>query len=236
MARLEDFLKQLAQGVCLLTRDIESQITLLGFELNGVSYVLKNRYAVPARIECKLIGQILSMRLTLGLICRSRSRYPMHTVKPAATAGRYNMITSGHGRALDELMLWCGTASSLSESPMQPHLRPIDYSIVSAPARRSDLKGMEIYRRPQPHETKWGSLLREMTGYCDAVHALEQEAKLADKVVEIFGDAQSASYIFANGGSQMHTAPPAKWRAKDVQVAIRPDVQAAVRPKRPQTN
>jgi len=42
-----------------------------------------------------------------------------------------------------------------------------------------------------------------MTGYRDAVYALEQEAKLADKVVEIVGDAQSATYVFANGGSQV---------------------------------
>ena len=213
---------------------LEQEVQLLGFVLNTVrmsvrvptvrrlklldtaAHVLTNRDAVQARIVCKLIGQILSMRLALGLICRLRSRYLMLTVKPAATAGRYNMTTSVHGRALDELMLWCDTASSLGESPMQPHLRPIDYTIeadasdhalgaivVSAPARRSDLKGMEIYRRLQPHETKWGSLLREMTGYRDAVYALEQEAKLADKVVEIVGDAQSAKYIFANGGSQV---------------------------------
>ena len=52
---------------------------------------------------------------------------------------------------------------------MQIHLRPIGYIteadasdhalgaiVVSAPARRSDLKGMGIYRRLQPHETKWG--------------------------------------------------------------------------------
>ena len=42
-----------------------------------------------------------------------------------------------------------------------------------------------------------------MTGYRVAVYALEQEDKLADKVVEIVGDAQSATYIFANGGSQV---------------------------------
>ena len=45
------------------------------------------------------------MRLSLGLICRLRSRYLMLTVKPAATAGRYNTITSVHGRALDKLIL-----------------------------------------------------------------------------------------------------------------------------------
>ena len=46
MARSEDFLKQLARGDCLFNLDIESAYhprfcTLLGFELDGVSHVLK---------------------------------------------------------------------------------------------------------------------------------------------------------------------------------------------------
>ena len=76
MARLEDFLKQLAQGVCLLTRDIESQITLLGFELDGIFYVYRCLPFGPvtsAQVFCALTEvtaqAVRDSELVTALIC-----------------------------------------------------------------------------------------------------------------------------------------------------------------------
>ena len=130
----------------------------------------------------------------------------MLTVKDAATVGHNNMLTCVQGRALSELELWNDDITALAESPMQPHLRPVDFTleadasdhalgaiVTSAPIDHAELRGMMIYRRLLPHEAKWGSLLREMTGYRDAVFTLASSAPLAGKVVEIAGDAQSAT-------------------------------------------
>ena len=235
LALIRSFGWVLAPSKLIIT--LERRLQLLGFVLDtremtisvpevrrvrllaSAAHVLKHRRAVSAREVCKLIGQILSMRLALGLVCRLRSRYLMLAVKPAAISGKYNKNTVVAGRALDELLLWNEDVTSLAASPMQPHLRPVDYVmeadasdhalgaiVVKTPVERADLNGLKIYRRLLPHEALWGSLLREMTGYRDAVHTLAQTAPLAGTVVEVVGDAQSATFIFANGGSQVQDA------------------------------
>ena len=73
--------------------------------------------------------------------------------------------------------------------------------VVTAP--QSSFVGACSHRRLRDEEAQWGSLLREMTGYRDAVFTLARRAPLRDKVVEVVGDAQPAAYVFASGGSQV---------------------------------
>jgi hypothetical protein len=179
--------------------------------------VLLRRHGLPARVVCKLIGQIVSMQLALGLVCRLRSRYLLLAVRGAAVAANYNITVVITGRALDELMLWRDKLTKLPEAPMHGHLRLPDFTLecdasdhalgailVHAPRElRQHLWGFKTYRRLLPNETAWGSLLRELTGYRDAVRALARRTPLAGKMVSVVGDARSATYIFAKGGSQV---------------------------------
>ena len=63
--------------------------------------------------------------------------------------------------------------------------------------------GACFHRQLREEEAQWGSLLREMTGYRDAVITLARRAPLRGTVFEVVGDAQPASYVSANGGSQV---------------------------------
>ena len=176
--------------------------------------VLANHGAVRVRTVCQLVGQILSLQLSLGLVCRLRSRYLLLAVRDAARAQNYNAVVPIRGRALDELHLWAGSLTHLPEEPMYTHMRRADYVlecdasdhalgaiVVSAP--QSSFVGACFHRRLRDDEAQWGSLLREMTGYRDAVLTLARRAHLRGTMVEIVGDAQSAGYVFANGGSQV---------------------------------
>ena len=97
---------------------------------------------------------------------------------------------------------------------MYTHMRRADYVlecnvsdhalgaiVVTAP--RGSFVGACFHRRLRDEEVHWGSLLREMTGYRDAVITLARRAPLRGTVVEVVRDAQSATYVFANGGSQV---------------------------------
>jgi hypothetical protein len=46
---------------------------------------------VQARQLARLAGQVLSMQTALGLVCRVRSRYINHCLRPAAAAQSYVM-------------------------------------------------------------------------------------------------------------------------------------------------
>ena len=182
----------------------------------SAEYVLTRRRRVPARRVCQVIGQVLSMQLALGLVCRLRSRYLMLAVRAAAVASNYNIFVEVSGRALDELELWRDQASSMTEAPMHVHRRRPDYVlkcdasdhalgaiVVKAPGARQRMVGAQFHRRLRADETAWGSLLRELTGYRDAIRTLGRRSPLAGSVVSVVGDAKSATYIFANGGSQV---------------------------------
>jgi len=182
----------------------------------SVEHVITHHSAVSARKVCQVVGQILSMQLALGLVCRLRSRYLLLAVRRAAIEGNYNLIVAVHGRALDELELWREQATTLAASPMHVHLRRPDFVlecdasdhalgaiIVKAPNGQQHVGGAKFYRRLRPHEARWGSLLRELTGYRDALRTLSRRTKLEGLCVSVVGDALSATYIFANGGSQV---------------------------------
>ena len=76
-----------------LNIDLGTRLKLLGFMLDTSSmttgvpdsrrlklmataeFVLKNHKAVKVRSVCQLVGQVISLQLALGLVCRLRSRY-----------------------------------------------------------------------------------------------------------------------------------------------------------------
>jgi hypothetical protein len=178
----------------------------------SVEYVIAHRKRVGARMVCQVIGQVLSMQL----VCRLRSRYMMLSVREAAVVGDYNMAVSVQGRALDELKLWRDQVATLEASPMHVHLRRPDFVlecdasdhalgaiVVKAPGLHQRAVGSKFYRRLRPDEVLWGSLLRELTSYRDAIRTLERRSALAGSTISVVGDAKSATYIFANGGSQV---------------------------------
>jgi len=105
----------------------------------------------------------------------------------------------------------------LREEPMHKHLRRPDFVLecdasdhalgailVSSPeGTRASVATFKSHRCLLANEAAWGSLLRELTGYRDAVRALARRTPLVGKTVSVVGDARSATYIFANGGSQV---------------------------------
>ena len=176
--------------------------------------VLAQRQSVRVRDLCKLIGQIVSLELALGIICRIRSRYLLLTVAAAARVGNYSLIVSIRDRALSELRLWAGSLSHIPERPMRASLRPPDVVIESDASDHAlgaivtecfdpSLVNKRIWRRLLPNEVAWGSTLREMTGYNHATEVLSRLTNLRGKVILIVGDAQSARFVFAKGGSQV---------------------------------
>jgi len=169
---------------------------------------------VRVRDLCKLIGQIISLELALGIACRIRSRYLLLTIAAAARSGNYNLMVTIRDRALSELRLWAGSLSHIPERPMHASLRPPDVVIESDASDHAlgaiitecfdpTLVGKHIWRRLLPREMAWGSTLREMTGYDHATEVLSRLVDLRGKVVLIVGDAQSARFVFAKGGSQV---------------------------------
>ena len=181
-------------------------------------FVLENHKAVQVRKVCQLVGQILSLQLASGLVCRLRSRYLLLAIRDAARVQDYNRVVPIIGRALEELRLWAGSLEHLPEAPMHKHLRRADWVlecdasdhalgaiVVTAPHER--FVGASFHRRLAANEARWGSLLREMTGYRDAVVTLARRATLRGAMVEVVGDAQSAQFVFANGGSQVVDEP-----------------------------
>ena len=105
---------------------LDTRIKLLGFVLETGSmaigvpnlrrdklrtmakFVLANHGAVRVRTMCQLVGQILPLQHSLGLVCRLRSRYLLLAIRDAARAQNYNMVVPILGRALDELHLMGG--------------------------------------------------------------------------------------------------------------------------------
>jgi hypothetical protein len=176
--------------------------------------VLKMRRRVAVRLVCQLVGQILSMQLAFGLVCRLRSRYLLFSVRDAARRGDYSGFTALNARAADEASLFADQVDTLVDQPMHKHLRKADYVlhcdasdnalatiIVSAPTQE-DVR-TPFYRRLLPHEAAWSSMLRELTGYHDAYLTLRRRRAMRGLVVEIVGDSLCCFYIFKNGGSQL---------------------------------
>jgi hypothetical protein len=184
--------------------------------ITTVEYVITHHSKVSARKICQVVGQVLSMQLALGLVCRLRSRYLILSVREAAVAGDYTRAVSVGGRALNELVLWRDQVATLAPAPMQAHLQRPDFVlecdasdhalgaiVVKAPSGQQRAVGAKFYRRLRPNEVLWGSLLRELTGYRDAVRTLARRTALEGRTISVVGDAKSATYIFANGGSQV---------------------------------
>jgi len=91
---------------------MECRIKLLGFVLDTESMTIdvpegrrakfraraddvwKRRARVPVRTIRQLAGQIMSMQLAFGLVCRLRSRYLLHAVKDAAQRHGYSGFTA----------------------------------------------------------------------------------------------------------------------------------------------
>ena len=55
---------------------------------------------------CQLAGQVISLQLALGLVCRLRSRYLLNSVRDAARTGNYSGFTVLSGRAAEEAELF----------------------------------------------------------------------------------------------------------------------------------
>ena len=137
--------------------------------------MLENHEAVRVRTDCELVGQVLSLQLSLGLVCRLRSRYLLLAIRDSARALNYNTAVFIVGRALVELRLWAGPLSHLPEEPMYTRMRRADYAhgcdasdhapgpiVVTAP--QGSFMGACFRRRLRDEEAQRGSLLREMMG------------------------------------------------------------------------
>ena len=125
--------------------------------------VLRLRGRVAVRLVCKHVGQILSMQLALGLVCRLRSRHLLFWVRDAARRGDDSGLMALNARAADEASLFAGQVDTLVDQPMHKHLWKADYVlhcdasdnalatiIVSAPTQE-DVRA-PFYRRLLPHE------------------------------------------------------------------------------------
>ena len=129
------------------------------------------------------------------------------------------MVVPILGRALDELRLWASSLSHLPEEPMYKHMRRADYVLecdacdralgaVVVTAPQGLFVGARFHRRLRDEEAQWVSLLRETTDYRDAVTTLARRAPLRGTVVDVVGDAQSATYVFTNGGRRAFEPAP----------------------------
>ena len=97
---------------------------------------------------------------------------------------------------------------------MQPHFRVANYiltcdasvravgAIVTKSPEGNPSNG-HIFRELNENERRWGSTLREITGYEHAVTTLSRRQSLNGSMIEIVGDSQSAGIIFGKGGSQV---------------------------------
>ena len=218
-ARMEEILRVirsfgwvLAPGK--LNVDLVCRIKLLGFMLDteamsiGIpegrrlklvhtaSEVWKRRERVPVRLVCQLAGQVISLQLALGLVCRLRSRYLLHSVRDAARTGDYSGFTVLSERAAEEAELFGYQLDTFKDQPMHKHKRKADYvmhcdasdhalaAIVIKAPDEEDLR-RPFYRRLQPHEAAWSSVLRELTGYRDAYLTLRRRRNMSGMVIEI---------------------------------------------------
>ena len=176
--------------------------------------VWQRRARVPVREVCQLAGQIMSLQLALGLVCRLRSRYLLHSVRDAARTNDYRGYTTLNARAAAEAELFAHQLDSLEAQPMHKHMRRADYvlhcdasdhalaAIVTVAPAEKDVRA-QFYRRLLPHEEIWSSALRELVGYRNALLTLCKSRDMHGKVVEIVGDSLCCHYIFKNGGSQV---------------------------------
>ena len=176
--------------------------------------VWRRRARAPVRLVCQLVGQIISLQLALGLVCRLRSRYLLHSVRDAARAGDYRGFTGLGSRAADEVKLFATQVDTLKDQPMHKHKRKADYvmhcdasdhalaAIIIRAPNEDDVQ-RPFYRRLFSHEAGWSSVLRELTGYHDAYMTLRRRRNMSGMVVEIVGDSLCCQYIFAKGGSQV---------------------------------
>ena len=110
--------------------------------------VWRHRRRVSVRLVCQLVGQIISMQLALGLVCRLRSRYLLHSVREAARAGDYRGVTGLCSRAMDEVKLFATQVDALEEQPMHKHKRKADY-VMHCDASDHALAAIIIEARPR---------------------------------------------------------------------------------------
>jgi hypothetical protein len=177
-------------------------------------HISANHERLRARVVCKLIGQIQSCQPAWGLVCRLRSRYLTLTVLPAARGGDYSIFVSISRKALEEVKRFENSVTQFKPQPMQPHFRAANYiltcdasvravgAIVTKSPEGNPSNG-HIFRELNENERRWGSTLREMTGYEHAVTTLSRRQSLNGSMIEIVGDSQSAGIIFGKGGSQV---------------------------------
>ena len=200
-----------------LNVDLVCRIKLLGFMLDTETMrigipegrrlklvrtaeeVWRHRRRVSVRLVCQLVGQIISIQLALGLVCRLRSRYLLHSVREAARAGDYRGVTGLCSRAMDEVKLFATQVDALEEQPMHKHKRKANYvmhcdasdhalaAIITEAPTEEDTR-QPFYRRLWPHEATWSSVLRELTGYRDAYMTLRRRRNMSGMVVEVVGD------------------------------------------------
>ena len=184
--------------------------------------VLAQRKSVRVRDLYKLIGQIISLELALGIVCRIRSRYLLLTVAAAARSGNYYLMVTIRDRALSELRLWAGSLSHIPERPMRASLRPPDVVIESDASDHAPgaiitecfdpaLVGKHIWRRLLPREVAWGSALREMTGYNHATEVLSRLIDLRGKAVLIVGTCSRPSPCSPRGAARWWTTKRASF-------------------------
>jgi hypothetical protein len=110
------------------------------------------------------VGQIISLQLALGLVCRWRSRYLLLSVRDAARAGDYRGFTMLHERAAEEVELFAYQLGSFEDQPMHKYKCKADYVmhcdasdhtlaaiIIKAPDEEDERR--PFYRRLRPHTT-----------------------------------------------------------------------------------
>ena len=186
-------------------------------KLKATATRILKEHQVPARLVCQLVGQIQANQLAFGLVCRLRSRYLQLAIRGAAQSGHYGMIVPVDGRARSEVELWLRDLDTMTPRPMHEHQRRANVTLhcdasdsaVAAIVVGSDVPSLPVsskfHRELQGAERRWSSTLREMTGYRHTVDTLSQNHPdaIRGRLIEIVGDSQCASYIFANGGSQV---------------------------------
>ena len=166
---------------------------------------------------CQVIGQVLSLQLSLGLVCRLWCRYLNLSVREAARLEEYDRQVTLGAKARGELERWLRELDALPERAMHVHLRKATYVlhcdasdhalgaiVVAGPQGRA--VGAKFYRRLSTREASWSSALRELIGYKEAVMGLARRVALRGEVVEIVGDSQVCEAVFRNGGSQCQDA------------------------------
>jgi len=170
--------------------------------------------AVQARLLLRLVGQIWSMQLALGLVCRLRARYLMRCVREAQRVGDYGRAVAVDGKAQNEVELFAGSLAHVPRRPLHPHLRWPDLVLESDASGRSagaraftfdrQWSSEPIHRFFDERERGFSSTLREMLGYAHAFVVLARlyPARLRSCLIEIVGDSAASARIFAKGGSQ----------------------------------